>query len=267
VSKPLPLSDFRAVRHILEEHEYAYGGEEVTPSDLVGPDVWDHLMHLPDDIAVKISNHHGSELKLLNTLSSDWIESIGDPEAPDKLFAGMLDAADCFQCATFDFLHGYYRSSLSNLRSALELVLIGAYGNLRPTDPIYLRWSKGGSDLTFPNCRSRLHKTVPRLIAWFIKQRSWSERLYYELCRYTHSRPDASDGSLWESNGPVYNSRAIKITFEAHLSVYGVCYLLAKLGRPKIQIPENSKMLFTSDWIPGHAEVNKGLQQLFPHSK
>ncbi len=246
MSKPLPLSDFRALRHILEEHEYAYGGEEVPPSDLIEPSVWDHITHLSDDIAIKISNHHGSELKLLNTLASDWSESVGDELASDNLFAGMLDAADCFQCATLGFLHGYYRSSLSNLRSALELVMIGAYGNLRPKDPDYLRWSKGSADLTFPNCRRRLHKVVPKPIAWFVKQGSWPEQLYYDLCRYTHSRPDASDGSLGESNGPVYNGRAIRLTFQAHLSVYGVCYLLAKLDRPKIRIPKSSSMLFTS---------------------
>jgi hypothetical protein len=236
----------------------------VPPSDLIEPSVWDHITHLPDDIAVRISNHHGSALKLLNSLSSDWMESVGDPLKPDKHFAGMLDAGDCFQCATFDFLHGYYRSALSNLRSALELVTIGAYGNLKPKDPDYLRWSKGGGDLTFPNSRGRLRKVVPKPIAWFVKQQSWPEQLYYDLCRYTHSRPDASDGSLWESNGPVYNSRAVQITFKAHLSVYGVCYLLAKLGRPEIQIPKDSRMLFTSDWIPGYAEVNKGFRQLFP---
>jgi len=90
VTKPLPLSDFRAIRHVLEEHEYASGGEEVPPTDLVEHSVWDHIT----------------------------------------------------------FLHGYYRSSLSNLRSALELVTIGAFGNLRPKDPVYLRWSKGDADLS-----------------------------------------------------------------------------------------------------------------------
>jgi hypothetical protein len=81
VTKPLPLSDFRAVRHILEEHEYASGGEEVPSSDLIEPSVWDHITHLPDDIAVRISNDHRSELKLLNTLSSDWTRSVGETPA------------------------------------------------------------------------------------------------------------------------------------------------------------------------------------------
>ncbi|MFI5021643.1 MAG: hypothetical protein ACHQRJ_08325 [Alphaproteobacteria bacterium] len=125
MSKPLPLSDFRAVRHVLEEHEYATGGKNVPPSNLIERDIWDGIMHLPDDVAIKISNHQGTKLRLLYSLWGDWIEAVGDPSHPDNLFGGMLDAADCFQCTTFDFLHGFYRSALANLRSALELVMIG----------------------------------------------------------------------------------------------------------------------------------------------
>jgi hypothetical protein len=47
----------------------------------------------------------------------------------------MLDAADCFQCANFNFLHGCYRAAIAELRVALELVMIGAYGSLNPSDP------------------------------------------------------------------------------------------------------------------------------------
>src|SRR5438309_8434403 len=85
----------------------------------------------------------------------------------------------------------------------------------QPDDPTYLRWKNGDADLVFPSCRSRLHKIVPKPISSFVKQKSRPEVLYYDLCRYTHSRPDASDGSLWESNGPVYNGRAIRSTFDS----------------------------------------------------
>jgi hypothetical protein len=56
------------------------------------------------------------------------------------MFNCLLEAADCFQGATFNFLHGYYRTALAELRTALELVMIGAYGTLYPSDKDYLEW-------------------------------------------------------------------------------------------------------------------------------
>ena len=73
MSKPLPLSDFRAVRHVFEEHEYATGGEDVPPTNLIERDIWDGIMHLPDDVAVKISDHNGTRLRLLYSLWGDWV--------------------------------------------------------------------------------------------------------------------------------------------------------------------------------------------------
>jgi hypothetical protein len=67
---------------------------------------------LPDDVSIRISDHNGARLKLLLSLWSDWVTAVGDPDRPDEMFPCMLDAADCFQCANFNFLHGYYRASL-----------------------------------------------------------------------------------------------------------------------------------------------------------
>jgi hypothetical protein len=263
MSKPVPTSDFRAVRHVLEEHEYAIGGEDMPPTDLIQPDVWDGIMHLPDDVAITISNHHGTWLRVLYSLWSDWMEAVGKPRDADKLFFGMLDAADCFQCATFDFLHGYYRSALANMRSALELVTIGTFGNLAPNDPVYLRWASGDGDLIFPSCRKRLLKAVPRELQWLVRQGSVPEIQYYDLCRYTHSRPDGSDGTLWESNGPVYNNRAIDITLKANLSTYAICYLLTKVARPQFNLPRASRILFELDWLPNYGVLHKAFEQLY----
>ena len=134
---PLPVTDFRAVRCVLDADDYAIGGEEVSATDLIEPAIWHGLMDLPDDIAVTISSHHGKELELLYNLHSDWVQSIGDQPDFDELYDGMLTAADCFQSATFSFLHGYYRSAMSDLRAALEAVAIGCYGNYNPDDQVF----------------------------------------------------------------------------------------------------------------------------------
>ena len=74
--------------------------------------------------------------------------------------------------------------------------------------------------------------------------------IYENLCNYTHSRSDASDGALWQSNGPVYNNEAIKLTLYAALSVFAVCYLLVRLALRGFVMPEDSDILFELDWMP-----------------
>src|SRR5215831_10505935 len=128
MSKKLPLKDFRAVRSKLEPHEFGVSpGQDVVPSQLVDRDVWDGIMHLPEDVSISISDHNGLRLRLMYQLWGDWVEAIGDPDDHDEIFNCLLEAADCFQGATFNFLHGFYRTALAELRTALELVIIGAY--------------------------------------------------------------------------------------------------------------------------------------------
>lgn len=74
MSKKLPLTDFRAVRSMLEPYEFAISeGQDVAPSDLVEPEVWDSIMHLPEDVSIRISDHNGIRLKLLDGLWADWL--------------------------------------------------------------------------------------------------------------------------------------------------------------------------------------------------
>src|SRR6185437_8265266 len=120
VTKKLSLSDFRAVRHMLEPHEFAISeGPDVEPGDLIDEATWAGITHLPDDVAIRTSDHNGIRLKLLYSLWGDWIEATGDPSRQDDLFSCMLDACDAFQCTNFLFLHGYYRAALAQLRVAL----------------------------------------------------------------------------------------------------------------------------------------------------
>jgi hypothetical protein len=101
-------------------------------------------MPLPEDVSIRISNHNGLRLRLMYQLWEDWLEAIGDPDKPDEMFNCLLEAADCFQGATFNFLHGFYRTALAELRTALELVMIGTYGTLYPNNKGYLQWKAVG---------------------------------------------------------------------------------------------------------------------------
>ena len=250
---------------MLEPHEFAISeGQDVPPSELIDEDVWNGIVHLPEDVSIRISDHNGIRFQLLYSLWGDWITATGDPDKPDEMFSCMLDAADCLQCANFNFLHGFYRAALAELRTALELVMIGTYGTLKPTDKDYLAWKTDAGEINFTRCRKRLMGSLPKGMAkWMFDDGGLLAAMYQGLCNYTHSRPNASDGALWQSNGPVYNKDAIQLTFLSSLSVYAICYLLVRLARPDSVMPEDSDILFELDWMPDYAPLVQAFTDLY----
>src|SRR5580704_2498085 len=89
VSK-LPLSDFRAVRHKLDPDDFALSeGPDIAPTNLINEETWSGLTHLPDDVAIRTSDHNGHRLQLLHSLWADWIDATGDPTKHDELFGCM----------------------------------------------------------------------------------------------------------------------------------------------------------------------------------
>ena len=265
MTKKLSLSDFRAVRHMLEPHEFAISeGQDVEPTDLIDEQTWAGMTHLPDDVAIRTSDHNGIRLKLLYSLWGDWIEATGDPSRKDDLFGCMLDACDAFQCTNFLFLHGYYRAALAQLRVALELVMIGAYGNLKPDDPDYVLWKISGSEYGFTRFRKRMHGLLRNEQGkWLVADGEFPAEMFQKLCNFTHSRPDSSDGALWQSNGPIFKHEAIMLTFFTTLSVYAICYLLVRIARPQFALPPDSRILFEEDWMPNRAELVRAFEQLY----
>lgn len=264
MTKKLPLADFRAVRSVLEPHEFASGGQAAPPSDLVDREVWNGIMHLPEDVSITTSDHNGIRLRLMYSLWCDWVETIGNPQEPDEIFDNLLSAGECFQCSTFNFLHGYYRAAIAELRTALELVMIGTYGSLYPNDKDYVAWKAGDGDLTFGRCRSRLLGNLRKEQGkWMFENEGVLPATYQQLCNYSHSRPDASDGALWKSNGPIYDSEAARLTLFTTLSVYAICYLLIRLARSNFVVPEDSNILFELDWMPDYQLLRRAYTDLY----
>lgn len=64
MTKELSQSDFRAVRIVLEPEDFALGADEPDPppSDLIAEKTWHGIMDLPDDVAIRTSDHNGKLL-------------------------------------------------------------------------------------------------------------------------------------------------------------------------------------------------------------
>ncbi|MDE2284469.1 MAG: hypothetical protein KGK33_07630, partial [Hyphomicrobiales bacterium] len=102
MSKKLALSDFRALRCKLEPHEFAISeGQDVPPSDLVEPNVWEGIIHLPEDVSIRISDHNGARLKLLYGLPN-YTE--GCPTPRNSLnFCDNMKTTTCLRPLFLDF--------------------------------------------------------------------------------------------------------------------------------------------------------------------
>ncbi|UVO35828.1 hypothetical protein KUL72_31605 [Bradyrhizobium arachidis] len=142
--------------------------------------------------------------------------------------------------------------------------MIGSYGNLKPTDADYVTWKTSGSELGFSRIRKRLHGMLTQeQCNCLFADGEILNNIFRQLCNFTHSRPDSSDGALWESNGPVYVHEVLMRTFFTALSVYAICYLLVRIARPAFTLPEDSRILFEEDWVPGREAIAKAFEQLF----
>ncbi len=140
MSRHMPLEDFRAVRIVLEEDDYAVSsGPEPPPSDLIPEDAWRSLTVLPDEAAVRTSNRHGTLLEILNQLGDTWSVCVGDSEHPDPVGLAMIEMINEPDASLYNMLVGFYRQAIDCLRSILDSVSIGAYcqltarGNVLPT--------------------------------------------------------------------------------------------------------------------------------------
>lgn len=252
--KPLPSEDFRATRIVLEPDDFALGSEQKdpSPSDLIDAETWHGIVTLPDDVAIRTSNHHGSVLKRQHDLWGAWLEIIGEEQ--DFLYTVMLDANDELQAAIFNALHGYYRQAISCFRNALEQVVIGAELQIYGDNGRFQLWETGGIEIKFQDACDRLAEveSIRQLEGTLRKQLNdsifdrktstlqggWARRLYGELSHYAHARPGFSSSDMWESNGPIYVTEALDLFTGLFTQTLKLNFLLIKLGRSAFSSPK-----------------------------
>ena len=113
-------NDFRAARYVLDPNDFglSHGEPDPSPTDLIDEAAWREIMDGPDNVAIRTTSHQGSHVAFLHRLVSDW--SIAYPREYGIVTEAMLDAGDNYQAATFNLVHGFYKESISSLRSAIE---------------------------------------------------------------------------------------------------------------------------------------------------
>lgn len=255
--KRLPDRDFRARRVVLTRGDFPYAPKsEPRASDVIDRASWASIVTLPDDVAIRTSNHHGSTLKQLDDLWGAWGECFG--ETQDRIFSVMLDAGDDFQSATYSALTGFYRLSISAMRSALELMTIGAWAQICDKETEYRAWRKGKSTLSFGQAcdglisatdalRKDLRSTVGDSLfdqKTKTNEGGFARRMYEGLSDFSHARPGYSDGDMRASNGPIYVKSAFNHVSWIQFETMGLSFVLLLLARPHAKVSQPVMELF-----------------------
>ena len=253
----VPDSDFRARRIVLTRSDFAYAPKPAPPpSDLIDKETWDSIVTLPDDVAMRTTNYHGTTIRQLHDLWGVWIECVGEKQ--DSMFPVMLDAGDDFQAATYNALTGFYRLSAAALRSALELTTIGTWAQLCGKGREFRSWRSGKLPLSFGQAcdglcgstsalRDHLRATVN---ASLFDQKNpqneggFARTIFGALSEFSHSRPGYSDGDMRKSNGPIYVGSLFKHGAWMQFETLGLCFVLLLIARPKQPLPGPAIELF-----------------------
>jgi hypothetical protein len=261
----LPTTDFRARRKVLARSDFGIApGPEPRPSDLVAKRVWESLVILPEDVAVRTSNHQGTTLAQLNELSSAWLFSTRMPPHRESMSPVMLDAHDEIEASIYNCLTGYYRFSIGGLRNVLELAAIGCWAEACGKKREFRDWRKGRIELGLGRAcdglissasalESHLKATVndtlfaqrdPAATSQTAKDGGWVRRSFSGLSNYSHSRPKYIDSHLRESNGPIYVESVFKHVAWMHFETIALAYVLALIARPKMRVSPKVRALF-----------------------
>ena len=244
---------------------------------MIDKGTWNSIVTLPDDVAIRTSNYHGSALEQLHDLWGAWIESYGTKH--DCMFPVMLDAADDFQAATYNAMTGYYRLSVAALRSALELTAIGAWAQVCKKQSDFKLWRAGKCEVSFGKAcdgligativlRQHLYSTINDGLFDHKspgKDGGFARRIYDGISEFSHARPGYTDGDMRESNGPIYVRSAFNHVTSIQCEVIGLCFVLLLIARPKQQLPTAAIELFNNLKRLKSRATRAAFQYLYPN--
>lgn len=248
MSRFMLLSDFRARRRVLSKNDFAIAPtRDPKPTDKIRKDTWNHIFSLPDDVAIRTTNHNGTAIQGISDLAYEWLQHC-DGEDP-IMGPVMLDAYDDLDAALFTAIVGYYRLSNSAMRSALELVTIGTWAQVCGHRNEFKNWQKGKIELSIAKAcdgligptallRDQLRHKVKDTLFEQRTQTSkggYVRRLFGEISDYSHSRPGFSDFSMRQSNGPVYRELAFTNCVQLQTEILALLFVLLLIAKPTIR--------------------------------
>jgi hypothetical protein len=249
--KPLPSSDFRAARLMLEDDDFGLSsGEYEGPTNLIAESAWKSIVSLPDDVSIRTSDKYGPELSQMWECWGTWgrvvlavQELTKDPGSPTAIVA--CDAADEFQGATYCALVGFYRVAFSCLRNVVEQTAIATRLTMLPDAKFFQGWQSGSEKLGFGWAADTLPRSPEvaalekHLIAhtgdclFAQSPKGFARRFFVELSKYTHGATGFTNADSWESNGPIFVPKAFIAWRIAAFKTYALALHALKLAHPQ----------------------------------
>jgi hypothetical protein len=230
-------------------------------------------MALPTDVALRTTDYQGSLFAELHELCSGW--TFAGPLEPSQsafMFEVNLDAGEDFDAALFMAAHGWYRQGVGTLRSAIESLTIAAGFAVRQDVIQYQRWRDGQIEPKFGNAGDHLAQAESLQVAehavggsglFGLKPGGVLKTIYRGLCRYVHAYADATNGAIWESNGPVYVYEVFEAFGATYRDALAMAYLLMRVGEPTFKIPRQAWSLFDRSSGPWKDVSSSTLKQYY----
>jgi hypothetical protein len=224
-------------------------GRDKAPSDLLGPEQWEHFMDLPTDVLLRTTDYLGTMVDDMQTQAYAWLCSMPtDPSVAPFVFDALIDAHDEFNAAPFIAAHGLYRQATAALRNALEVMAHSTRFAVQNDQPGFDRWRSGSGDPPKFGNSVDLISRGPRAIQieatladgglFGARPTGVLRSLYANVCRYAHSQPGHTNADIWQSNGPVFIPRAFTRFWLDFCDVLLACYVLFKIGYPGLSLPD-----------------------------
>lgn len=255
-------NDFRESRKLLPPEAFAYAeGPDLPPSDLIPEDVWYSIMSLPDDVSLRTSADHGTELKHIHELWGSIVDNFGNN---DVLSRSLLYVTDELMACIVNSLIGFYKVAASCLRSALELATHGAYYQRCKSIVAYEDWEKNQGDVNFGRACDNLNglgdvKSLndylySKMKDTLFEQKNsrypnypggWARKLHSQLSDFVHSKPACSNVALWKgSNGPIYVPQSFGRISAMYCDTLALTFVLIKISRPTFALPKEAMYIF-----------------------